>query len=154
MDEDDDRQPRPRTPSADILDEYALLLIDQLPDAIAAAQTMADASAGPLSTARFLQAWRDALVENRPLAASARWVLAAIPRVFSACETYIVAEGGLAAIGIRGPAAAALQTTLRLMDLHDRALGTEAGRAAMTLMLAEIARSLPPLAPEPSRTVH
>jgi len=55
---------------------------------------------------------------------------------------------------ISGQAAAALDTTLRLMHLHDRAGGTSVGESVMAMLLTDLARRSAEQDPEPSGTVH
>ena len=118
----------------------AALLVVQLPAAIAAARAIAGANAGPLSPSRFLKSWRDELVRKDDAALSPARLVAAIPTLFAVCDVGVEMQDGQAGIHLRGAATPALETTLRLMHVHDRARGTAVGEAVMAMLLADLAR--------------
>jgi hypothetical protein len=117
----------------------AALLVDQLPDAIAVARAKAATDRGPLSPPRFLKAWRDELVRKDKAAISPARLVAAIPILFAVCEVGIEVREGRPGIHLRGLPTSALDTTLRLMHIHDSARRTAVGEALMAMLLADLA---------------
>lgn len=119
----------------------AALLVEQLPAAIAAARARAGDGAAPLSRSRFLKAWRAELLRKDEAGTSPARLVAAIPTLFGACDIGVEMQGGRPGIHLRGAATPALDSTLRLMHVHDRALGTQVGEALMAMLLADLARA-------------
>lgn len=117
----------------------AALLVEQLPAAIAAARATAAPHKGPLSPPRFLKAWRDELIRQDEAAVSPARLLAAIPILFAVCEVGVEEHGNQPGIHLRGTALPALETTLRLMYIHDSARRTAVGQALMAMLLSDIA---------------
>ena len=123
------------TPGAHQAHSLLAILLEALGTTIATARANGSVDGASAALALILEQWRTQLLAASPAAVAPAQLVIALTAIFALCEVRMDETAPRPGIHIGGPASAAFNAALNLIDVTDRLCGSTLGEEVMIVLL-------------------